>query len=212
MNTSFYPKTLPPDTAKLLSLLQQKNPDFVSSFYLSGGTALSLQLGHRESEDLDFFSQQPFKPELIEQQLLEHGELSETELSQGTLNTYLNGVKLQFLHYPYRLIKPMVAWNGVRLSSVIDIACTKLQTVGMRGSRKDFIDIYFLLKQMPLETLLNYTKEKYAESDYSETHILKSLVYFDDAEVQPTPRMHQYVSWEEMKQAIISAVKSISVV
>jgi len=212
MNTPFYPQTLPPDTAKLLSLLQQKNPEFISSFYLSGGTALSLQLGHRESEDLDFFSHEPFKPELIEQQLLEYGELSETELSQGTLNTYLNGVKLQFLLYPYRLIKPMVAWNGVHLSSVIDIACTKLQTVGMRGSRKDFIDIYFLLKQMPLETLLNYTKEKYAESDYSETHILKSLVYFDDAEVQPTPRMHQYVSWEEMKQAIISAVKSISVV
>lgn len=211
MNTSFYPQTLPPDTAKLINLLHQKNPDFLSSFYLSGGTALSLQLGHRESEDLDFFSQKPFKPELIEQQLLEYGELSETELSQGTLNTYLNGVKLQFLHYPYRLIAPVENWEGIHLSSVIDIACTKLQTVAMRGSRKDFIDIFFLLREMTLETLLAYTKEKYAESDYSETHILKSLVYFDDAEAQPMPRMHQDVSWEQMKQTIISAVKSILV-
>jgi hypothetical protein len=211
MSTSFSPETLPPDTAKLLSLLHQNSPDFLSSFYLSGGTALSLQLGHRESEDLDFFSQKPFKPELIEQQLLEYGELSETELSQGTLNTYLNGVKLQFLHYPYRLIRPVVDWEEIHLSSVIDIACTKLQTVGMRGSRKDFIDIYFLLKEMTLETLLTYTKEKYLESDYSETHILKSLVYFDDAEVQPMPRMHQDVSWEQMKQTIIAAVKSTPV-
>ncbi|MCG3206237.1 MAG: hypothetical protein KCHDKBKB_02971 [Elusimicrobia bacterium] len=208
MNTTFYPQTLPPDTAKLLNLLRQSNPDFLASFYLSGGTALSLQLGHRESEDLDFFSQQPFKPELIEQQLLKYGKLSETELSSGTLNTYLNGVKLQFLHYPYRLLEPVVVWEGVRLSSVIDIACTKLQTVGMRGSRKDFIDIYFLLKQMPLETLLSYTKEKYSESDYSETHILKSLVYFDDAEAQPMPRMHQDISWEQIKKEIITAVKA----
>ena len=211
MSTSYYPQTLPPDTSKLLNLLRQNNPDFLSSFYLSGGTALSLQLGHRESEDLDFFSQQPFKPELIEQQLLEYGALSETELSQGTLNTYLNGVKLQFLYYPYRLVKPVVDWEEIRLSSVIDIACTKLQTVGMRGSRKDFIDIFFLLKEMTLETLFTYTKEKYAESDYSETHILKSLVYFDDAEVQPMPRMHIDVSWEQIKQTIIAAVKSTSV-
>ena len=212
MNTSYYPQTLPPDTAKLLSLLQQKNPGFLSSFYLSGGTALSIQLGHRESEDLDFFSQNPFKPELIEQQLLEYGSLSETELSHGTLNTYLNGMKLQFLYYPYRLIKPVVDWEGIHLSSVIDIACTKLQTVGMRGSRKDFIDIFFLLKEMTLETILTYTKEKYLESDYSETHILKSLVYFDDAEVQPMPRMHQDVSWEQIKQVITTAVKSTSVI
>lgn len=208
MNTTFYPQTLPPDTAKLLNLLRQSNPDFLASFYLSGGTALSLQLGHRESEDLDFFTQHPFKPELIEQQLLTYGKLSETELSNGTLNAYLNGVKLQFLYYPYRLIKPVVDWEGIPLSSIIDIACTKLQTVGMRGSRKDFIDIYFLLKQMPLEALLSYTKEKYRESDYSETHILKSLVYFDDAEAQPMPRMHKDVSWEQIKQAIVTAIKS----
>lgn len=208
MNTTFYPQTLPPDTAKLLSFIQQRNPVLLSPFYLSGGTALSLQLGHRESEDLDFFSQTPFKPELIERQLLEYGKLSETELSSGTLNTYLNGVKLQFLHYPYRLIEPELVWEGIRLSSVIDIACTKLQTIGMRGSRKDFIDIYFLLKQIPLETFLKYTKEKYSESDYSETHILKSLVYFDDAEVQPMPRMHQDISWEQIKKEIFSAVKS----
>ena len=208
---TFFPLTLPAKTARLLKLFSEKKPDFLSSFYLSGGTALSLQLGHRESEDLDFFSEQSFEPDALEKQLLSYGTLAETELVKGTLNTYLDGVKLQFLLYPYRLIEPLVEWGSTRLSSVIDIACTKLQTVGMRGSKKDFIDIYFILQHFSLPELLEYTKKKYAESDYSETHILKSLVYFDDAEDQPMPRMHQDVSWEQVMRSIIKAVKSISI-
>lgn len=207
-----YTQTLPLKTAKLLQLFAKKKPDFLSSFYLSGGTALSLQLGHRESKDLDFFNKKSFAPDVIEQQLHPFGTLSETELAKGTLNTYLDGVKLQFLEYPYRLLEPQVVWEGINLSSTIDIACTKLQTVGMRGSKKDFIDLYFLLQQYKLKTLLDYTKKKYAESDYSETHILKSLVYFDDADVQPMPRMHKDVSWEQVKKAIIEAVKSTPIV
>ena len=208
---TFFPLTLPAKTARLLKLFSEKKPDFLSSFYLSGGTALSLQLGHRESEDLDFFSEQSFEPDALEKQLHSYGTLAETELVKGTLNTYLDGVKLQFLLYPYRLIEPLVEWGSTRLSSVIDIACTKLQTVGMRGSKKDFIDIYFILQHFSLPELLEYTKKKYAESDYSETHILKSLVYFDDAEDQPMPRMHQDVSWEQVMRSIIKAVKSISI-
>jgi len=207
-----YTQTLPPKTAKLLRLFTQKKPDFLSSFYLSGGTALSLQLGHRESEDLDFFCKEQFVPELVEQQLHIFGTLSETELAKGTVNTYLDGVKLQFLEYPYRLLKPFVIWEEIPLSSIEDIACTKLQTVGMRGSKKDFIDLYFLLQHASLNTLLDDTKKKYAESDYSETHILKSLVYFDDADAQPMPRMHKDVSWEQVKKTIIEAVKFIPII
>jgi len=207
-----YTQTLPIKTAKLLRLFTQKKPDFLSSFYLSGGTALSLQLGHRESEDLDFFCKEQFVPELVEQQLHIFGTLSETELAKGTVNTYLDGVKLQFLEYPYRLLEPFVIWEGINLSSVADIACTKLQTVGMRGSKKDFIDLYFLLQQYTLKDILGYTKKKYAESDYSETHILKSLVFFDDADAQPMPRMHKDVSWEQVKKTIIVAVKSVPII
>lgn len=210
MSTTFFPQTLPKDTALLLRHFEEKNPDFLKTFYLSGGTALSLQLGHRESEDLDFFSEQPFSPQTIEQQVLPFGNLSETELAKGTLNTFLNGVKLQFLYYPYPLVESVTQWQGIRLSSVVDIACTKLQTIGIRASKKDFIDLYFLLKHFSLETLFLYTKKKYAKSDYSQAHILKSLVFFEDAENQPMPRMHKDVSWEQAKEAITDSVKSIS--
>ncbi len=209
MNAIFHPQTLPEKTSRLLQQFAEKVPDFLSSFYLSGGTALSLQLGHRESEDLDFFSEQSFDPEVIERQLHPYGTLSETELAKSTLNTYLNGVKLQFLLYPYRLIEPLAVWEEVNLSSIIDIACTKLQTIGMRGGKKDFVDIYFLLQRFTLPELLEYTRKKYLESDYSETHILKSMVYFDDAEVQPMPRMHQDVTWDQVKETLVAVIKSV---
>jgi hypothetical protein len=151
-------------------------------------------------------------PAGIEQELLSFGKLSDTELAKGTLNTFLSGVKLQFLEYPYKLLEPTVEYNGIKLSSVVDIACTKLQTVGMRGSKKDFVDIYFLLNEFSLPDLLNKTKKKYSESEYSEAHILKSLVYFDNAESQPMPRMHTDVSWEDVKASLISIVKSVHVV
>ena len=212
MNSIFFPQTLPAHTAHLLHLFEEKKPEFLSQFYLSGGTALSLQLGHRESEDLDFFSEQPFQLQEVEQQISHLGTLSQTELAKGTVNTFLNGVKLQFLAYPYPIIGPLIQWQGIQISSVIDIACTKLQTVAMRGYKKDFIDIYFLLKKFSLETLLTYTRKKYFKSDYSEAHILKSLVYFADADDQPMPSMHIKVSWDQVKEELISAVKSMDLI
>lgn len=206
----FFTQTLPPKTFKLLRLFSEKKPNFLSYFYLSGGTSLSLQIGHRESEDLDFFCKDNFSPEIIEQQLSKYGDLEDTELSVGTLNTYFDGVKLQFLEYPYRIIEPLVKWDNIKLSSVLDIACTKLQTVGMRGSKKDFIDLYFLLQIYSLEDLFRKAKEKYKEQDYSETHILKSLIYFDDAEDQPIPKMHKNISWDEVKSFLTTTVKSIN--
>ncbi|NMC84645.1 MAG: nucleotidyl transferase AbiEii/AbiGii toxin family protein [Anaerolineaceae bacterium] len=209
MSPTLFPQTLPVHTARLLRLFEETRPAFLTRFYLSGGTALSLHLGHRESEDLDFFCEQSFQPQEVERQIRSLGTLSQTELEKGTLNTFLDGVKLQFLEYPYPTLKSFIKWQGIQISSIIDIACTKLQTVSARGSKKDFIDIYFLLKKYSLETLLAYTREKYSHSDYSETHILKSLVYFSDADDQPMPRMCIQVSWEQIKKELVSAVKSI---
>lgn len=207
MNTNLFVNTLPIKTGILVADLQKNSPSFLKDFYLSGGTALSLQIGHRESEDLDFFCGEDFDPRQTEIALKSFGPLEETELDKNTLNTYLKGVKLQFLGYPYRLIEPLINWQGISLSSVIDIACTKLQTVGMRGSKKDFIDIYFLLEIFSLEDLFEALEKKYPEIGYNTTHILKSLVYFEDADKQPMPRMHKETDWETIKAKLIEEVK-----
>lgn len=180
---------------------------FLDNFYLSGGTALALHIGHRESEDLDFFTPDAFDPQHLQSAVEMVGRLIGVEIAEGTLNAFLDGVKLQFLHYPYRLLEPPVAWAGLSLSAVIDIACTKLLTISMRGSKKDFVDLYFLLQQYSLAELLAKVDQKYVNADYNRVHLAKSLLYFEDAEAQPMPRMIQKVSWEEVKAFITRAVK-----
>ena len=204
-----YTNILPGNTQTILQNL--KKTDFIDSFYLSGGTALALQIGHRESHDLDFFNQNDFNPELIQKELEVIGKLTSIEVSKGTLNCFLDNVKFQFLYYPYRLLEPKIEWENIYLSSKLDLACTKLITISARGSKKDFIDIYFLLKEFDLQLLFEKLKEKYPKIDYNEAHILKSLVYFVDADEQPLPRMHQEVTWEKIKEEIVNKVRNFKI-
>ena len=206
----FFSDTLPKNTLTLANEFQNRRPAFLDHFYLTAGTALSLLLGHRESEDLDFFIQDEFEPQKLQQELEFFGTLTDLELAQGTVNTFIADVKLQFLHYPYQLIQPVVNWNGIKISSKVDIACTKLQTIGARGSKKDFIDMYFLLKEFTLPHLFDHLKEKYPSTDYNHIHLLKSLTYFDDADAQPMPKMHILVGWEEVKVNIVEQVKEFT--
>lgn len=204
-----YTNILPGNTSSILQNL--KNTDFICNFYLSGGTSLALQIGHRESQDLDFFNQNDFQPELIQRELESIGKLKGITIAKGTLNCFLDNVKLQFLYYPYKLLEPKIIWENISLSSKLDLALTKLITISSRGNKKDFIDIYFLLKEYNLQNLFEKLKDKYSNSDYNEMHILKSLVYFVDADEEPMPRMHQEVDWEKIKEEIISKVKSIKI-
>ncbi|HVF69242.1 MAG TPA: nucleotidyl transferase AbiEii/AbiGii toxin family protein [Xanthomonadales bacterium] len=204
----FYLKTVPKSTQAVLESLKKVSE--IQTFYLSGGTALSLLLGHRESEDLDFFSKTEFQPQVLQQKLLQCGVLENVQIAEGTLNLYINKVKLQFLHYPYDLLEDLTQWKGIYLSSVTDIACTKLITISMRGSKKDFVDLYFILQKMSLEELFEKLEEKYHDVHYNYPHILKSLVYFEDANLQPMPRMHISVDWEQVKVFILQQVKKFT--
>lgn len=203
-----YTNALPGETASVLKELGRAEP--LRQFYLSGGTALALQLGHRESEDLDFFSQTDFEPAGLQQKLSTRLALEDVVLAEGTLNAFAAGsVKLQFLHYPYNLLERPLEWNSIALSSVDDIACTKLLTVSSRGSKKDFIDLHTVLETTTLEDLLQKLDAKYRDINYNIPHILKSLTYFEDADDQPMPRMHTDISWRTVKQTIEQKVKAL---
>lgn len=202
-------QTLAPSTKQLLrKLAALPLPPY---FYLSGGTALALHLGHRESEDLDFFSQTDFNPSQLQTKLESLGNLTKLELDPNTLNCELGGVKLQLLGYPYPLLKPTLSWQGIQLSSTLDIALTKLQTVSMRGSKKDFIDMYFILQQYALPQLFDALPRKYPKTSHNIPHFLKSLIYFADAEEQPMPRMHSKIKWSAIKDSLLQTVKSFRV-
>lgn len=201
----YYLDTVPKATQGTLHKI--KTVTSLKNFYLSGGTALSIQLGHRESEDLDFFSKTSFQPQQLQQQLLAHGSLEDVQIDEGTLNLFMNGVKVQFLYYPYALLEEPQEWEGIYLSSVVDIACTKLLTISMRGGKKDFIDLFVILQNTTLKELFSKLNLKYQNVAYNQPHILKSLVYFTDADTQPMPRMHTDIAWDEVKDFFIQQAK-----
>lgn len=204
-----YTNTISSNIQELLDKLSHLS--FIKNFYLSGGTALALQLGHRESEDLDFFNKNDFNPESLLVELKTLGKVSDVSLDKYTLNCFINGVKLQLLFYPYKLLEKPVVWQNICLSTKLDIACTKLVTISARGSKKDFVDLYFLLAEYDLPFLLKKLDQKYADVNYNKLHILKSLIYFHDADNQPMPRMHKKADWNEIKKSIVEKVKLIKI-
>ncbi|MBI2034068.1 MAG: nucleotidyl transferase AbiEii/AbiGii toxin family protein [Candidatus Liptonbacteria bacterium] len=191
-------EVLPEETKRLLPSLI-KTP-FISQFYLAGGTGLALQLGHRISGDLDFFSREEFSESLLVQKLSELGELRLEKKAEQTVLAVVNGVKLSFLGYPYPLLFPLEKTLGLCVADLRDIACMKIDAVSSRGTKRDFIDLYYIIKtSVPLADLLPLFAKKYASLHYNLVHIKKSLVYFDDAEGDPLPQMLKQVEWNEVK-------------
>ncbi len=178
-------------------------------FYLAGGTALALQYGHRRSVDFDFFSSQDFNTQKLRQACLKLGEFTVTSEARGTLHGTLAGVRLTFLYYPYRLLGCLLAYNSLKLADPRDIACMKLQAVANRGSKKDFFDLYELLRHYTLEDILTWFETKYGRKAYSRLHLLKSLIYFADADNEPLPRLLIGPSWSKVKIFMRQQVKKL---
>ncbi len=199
-----YPEVLKPAARQLLVRLVRELT--LRPFYLAGGTALALQFGHRRSVDFDWFSQRPFRVAPLTVRLAKLGRFSVTSEDSGTLHGVLGGVRLSFLHYPYPLLWPAVPYEGAPLADSRDIACMKLQAAAGRGSRKDFIDLYVLLRRYPLAKLMVWFKRKYRGVDYSSAHLLKSLVYFSQADAEPNPVLLEPIRWSEVKRTLRAQV------
>jgi predicted nucleotidyltransferase component of viral defense system len=186
-------------TRTVLVALGQLSP--LKRFYLTGGTALALSYGHRTSDDLDFFSRQRFKPSILQAKLEERFEFQLRAKEEDTLHCLLNKVKVSFLHYPYPALYPFLNYHNVAVSDPRDIALTKIAAIAQRGSRRDFIDLYWVCRQgLTLRDGLKQFREKYGATNYSPYHLLKSLVFFADAEKEPMPKMLRASSWREVKK------------
>lgn len=192
-------------STELLELLTKLMlDDFFRNFILVGGTSLALQIGHRNSVDIDLFGQQEIDRIFFEARLKKYGI---TEISQSTKNiliSSINNIKVDFVNYNYPLLKPYKTIDNVRLASLEDIAAMKLNAIMGRGSKKDFIDLYFLLQKFSMKEILDFYTDKY--TDGSKFLVLKSLVYFTDADGQPQPKMYLDFNWEICKQKIIEEV------
>jgi len=199
-------------SAKRHSLLEQLTQlNILQDFYLAGGTAAALYLGHRWSEDLDFFSEQKFDSFLLGEKLAQIDGFLLTGQEQGTLHCFINDVKLSFLYYPYSLLRTGEIYKKVLVADLVDIALMKLVAVVQRGTRKDFVDLYFLDKeQVSFEEMLRSYPLKFPVKTYQPLLLLKSFGYFEDAEQEKMPKMFRDTSWEEIKKHFLLRQKELT--
>lgn len=197
-------RTIVPYTLELLKRLSQE--PFLKECRLVGGTALALQYGHRSSVDLDFFGSFDVDGEEMFEILKSYGNVEKQKNSTNIRIFDINGVKVDIVNYSiYPWLETPVEEDGLRLASPKDIAAMKINAIEGRGSRKDFIDMYFLLQHFSLEEILDFYAKKYP--NYSMYRALMSLTYFADAEKFEMPTMFVDFDWEQCKSFILDKVK-----
>ncbi|SHG43589.1 Nucleotidyl transferase AbiEii toxin, Type IV TA system [Thermosyntropha lipolytica DSM 11003] len=184
-------------------------------FYLAGGTGLALQLGHRLSEDLDFFTTQNFSSSEIISRFKEQ-EVKIIDEAPDTLHLLFKNQKISFFYYPYPPLYSFAFFPNCPIANYLDIATMKLIAISQRGAKKDFIDLYFIItkKNLSLSLLFTLLEKKYPVK-YSKLHILRSLTFFEDAEGDPMPLMNRGTKftplaeeeWELIKVNLIKIQK-----
>jgi hypothetical protein len=195
-------QTVVPELMELLKKIMSENT--FSDFNLVGGTSLALQIGHRNSIDIDLFGNQSIDFELFIAILKKIGKTEIFKSSKNILITQINEIKVDFVNYTYPLLEKPFEIDGIRMLSKKDIAAMKLNAIAGRGSKKDFIDLYFLLNEFSLREMMDFYCSKYL--DGSEFMVYKSLSYFEEANLQPEPKMFKDFNWEICKQKIIDEV------
>ncbi|MCK9351228.1 MAG: nucleotidyl transferase AbiEii/AbiGii toxin family protein [Candidatus Paceibacterota bacterium] len=184
-----------------------------NDFYLAGGTALALQLGHRDSVDFDFFSEKPLDTQKLFETLrgmFAGHELVKIQEEMDTLSVVVDErIKLSFFSYSYPMLSDLINEEYFRLADIKDIACMKLSAVTGRASNKDYIDLYYILQTLPLSHLLILAGQKFDSLDTN--LILKSLIYFEDVNYEPILfKEGKEVSFEVVKTFLENEVKKIS--
>jgi len=210
MNPKLHFEGLPEPQKFLWNKLIQQS--WLESFYLAGGTALALHLGHRQSVDFDFFTLTDINTHELIDNLRILGTFELFHQSHNTLHGLLENVRISFFTYKYPLLKELHKYMSLAIADLLDIALMKLEAIAGRGNKKDFIDLYSLLPYLSLTELFEHYSLKYGEPLNNHYHLLKSLVYFKDAELQPMPVMLVNLSWETVKNCIMAEVKKVQLV
>lgn len=202
-------QTLTAAAFELLKALGGRN--LPSSFYLAGGSAAALHLGHRISVDLDFFTQDEiYDMDALRRALGSAGRLDVRQQAAGTLIGMLNGVQVSFFAYPYPLLRPGKELEGARIADLYDIALMKVIAISQRGTRRDFVDLYFMCRSgMELTGMLEDIPRKYPSVGYPSYHILRSLAYFADAEKEAPLRSLAAWDWGEIKRFFEGEVRRL---
>jgi hypothetical protein len=203
-------KVLPRGSRQLLAKLEALNSPGLQGWTLAGGTGLALQMGHRISEDFDFFRSDAFSIDRLHGILRQVGTVETLQEDDRTLTAIASAIKVSFFSVPDTFLYPGQPYHFFALADPRDIALMKLAAISGRGSRKDFIDLYTILHGgLSLEQCFHWLPSKYGEGRVNIYHVLKSLTYFEDAEREPMPRMLEPFDWAECKNFFVREAAAI---
>ena len=200
-----------PGAQDLLALLGQSS--LLRPFYLAGGTALALRLGHRISQDLDLFANIETLDDHLRHSIVEELRRGHSiDLLQDSvlgLVLTVDGQPVSFFSYGYPLLAPTDLVNGVQVAGILDIGLMKLDAIAGRGTRKDFYDLYFIASRVSLEELFARSSAKYPESRSFGMRVLTALVDFGIADQQDEPTMLQPVEWDRVKGFFVTEARRL---
>ena len=203
-------KVLPQHSLELLNELEADSSALLSNWILAGGTGLAFRLGHRTSEDLDFFRTDDLDIRGLHDVLGTHGDYETLQEAEHTLTVLIRNTKLSFFRVRDPFLFEPGKYRFFSIAAIEDIGLMKLAAISGRGSRKDFADLYMILQQAPpLDDYFDMLPRKYGASRINTYHILKSLTYFDDAEAEPLPQMLVPFDWDECKAFFVRHARSI---
>lgn len=193
-------EVLAPATARVFARLGGQ-PE-LGGFYLAGGTGAALQMGHRVSEDLDLFTERPWRWETIDRALAACGRLVVDRQEPGTFVGSVDAVRVSLFHYAHTLLEePIPSGRGLLVAGLLDIGCMKLVALAQRGSRKDFVDVYHLGQAgIPVRDLVRGLRRKMPGTEYNLVHLLRGLAYFEEAEGEPDPVMLAPYDWRVVRE------------
>lgn len=197
---TLHKNTLPGTTGDAIEQLGKSN--LMKHAYLAGGTAVALQIGHRISRDLDFFTPKPFDENILVQQLEEFGLEPEPTKWRTIIGKY-HDVSFSYFYYKYPLLFPTVPFCNIALASLKDLAAMKIDAIATRGTKRDFVDLYMIMKEQKLTLLevASFYQRKTGVRQDTIIHVIKSLTHFDLAEEEQERALELLVpiEWEKVK-------------
>ena len=203
---------MPPVTLHTLDFFSREPWLADERWYLAGGTALALQVGHRNSEDLDFFTAERNFPTNDVLQHLSAPDWRSDIVRDGTIWGEYKKAKVSFISAPFYIPKiPKLKYGNISILAARDIAVMKIVALSQRGRKRDFLDLYWYANNAePLIDVIRKLPEQYPGVAHSYHHILKSMLYFDDAENDPMPSLHFETDWKIIKAYFKKEVPKIA--
>jgi hypothetical protein len=184
-----------------------------AGFYLAGGTGVALHLGHRRSDDFDWFVERFSHPPIDVASSIRSAVpgFAVDEIEEGTVIGTVRGVKTSLLAFPYPRLAPLCVWqdHGVRVADLRDLATMKLLAIVQRGTKRDFVDVHALLENgQPLSGMVSDFGARFGVTD--PMSVLRALVYFEDAEADPMPDMRTRVTWDAVRNRLEREVERLA--